>query len=368
MKPIKLKIKTNTQNYPILIGHKLVSKIPKLMKDNYIEFEKCLLVTDKNVPKKLINKIVKSFKNKKLFFNKINASEKNKNQKTVNSILKILLDKNFSRNDCLISIGGGITGDITGFAASMFKRGMQFVNIPTTLLSQVDSSIGGKTGVNTNHGKNLVGSFYQPKLVVSDIDFLKSLNKREIICGYGEILKHSIISNRAFFNYLNKNYSNIIDLKSPFIEKAISQSCKVKQYVVEKDEKEIDMRKVLNFGHTFAHAFEASLGYSKKLNHGEAVILGIKTALKFSYKSKFLNITDFNILMKHIEKPILPSDIKKYFSIKDLNKIIKFMMIDKKNNSNKINLVLLKSIGNPLINQKYNKNNLKFFLKKELLN
>ena len=368
MKPIRLTIKTNTQNYPILIGNKLVSKISKLMKDNYIDFEKCLLVTDKKVPKKLVNKIIKSFKNKKIFFNEINANEKNKNQKTVNSILKTLLDKNFSRNDCLISIGGGITGDISGFAASMFKRGMQFVNIPTTLLSQVDSSIGGKTGVNTSHGKNLIGSFYQPKLVISDIDFLKSLNKREIICGYGEILKHSIISNKKFFSYLDKNYSNIIDLKSPFIEKAIYQSCKVKQSVVEKDEKEISTRKVLNFGHTFAHAFEASLGYSKKLNHGEAVILGIKTALRFSFKNKFLNINNFRMLMKHIEKPKLPTNIKKYFSLKDLNKIIKFMMIDKKNNSNKINLVLLRSIGNPLINQKYNKDNLRIFLKKELLN
>ena len=368
MKPVKLKIRTNTQNYPILIGHKLITKISKIMVDNSIEFKKCLLIIDKNVPKKFITKIKKSLKNKKIFLNKINANEKNKNQKTVNSILKVLLNKNFSRSDCLISIGGGITGDISGFAASMFKRGIQFINIPTTLLSQVDSSIGGKTGINTNHGKNLIGSFYQPKLVISDIEFLKSLNKREIICGYGEILKHSIISNKIFFKYLDKNYSNIINLKSPFIEKSIYKSCKIKQSVVEKDEKEIGIRKVLNFGHTFAHAFEASLGYSKKLNHGEAVILGIKTALRFSYKSKILNITDFKILMKHINKPKLPSNVRKYFSLKDLNKIINFMMIDKKNNSNKINLVLLRRIGSPLINQKYNKNNLKLFLKKELLN
>ncbi len=368
MKSIKLIIKTDSQKYPIIIGRKLLSKISYILKDNYIEFGKCLLVLDKNVPIKLVNKIKKSFKKKKIILFKINANEKNKNQKTVNSILKILLDKNFSRNDCLISVGGGITGDISGFAASVYKRGIQFVNMPTTLLSQVDSSIGGKTGVNTIHGKNLIGSFYQPKLVISDIDFLKTLNKREIICGYGEILKHSIISNKTFFKYLDKNYFSIVDLKSPFIEKAISQSCKIKRSVVEKDEKEIGMRKVLNFGHTFAHAFEASLGYSKKLNHGEAVILGIKTALRFSYRNKLLNITDFKILMDHIGKPKLPSDIKKYFSLKDLNKIIHFMMIDKKNISNKINLVLLKRIGSPLINQKYNKNNLRLFIKKELLN
>ena len=123
----------------------------------------------------------------------------------VNKILQILLKKNFSRQDCVISIGGGITGDVTGFAASLYKRGLNFINIPTTLLSQVDSSIGGKTGVNTKEGKNLIGSFYQPKIVISDIEFLKSLPKREIICGYGEILKHSLILNKNLFKYLNSN-------------------------------------------------------------------------------------------------------------------------------------------------------------------
>ena len=175
------------------------------------------------------------------------------------------MNNNFSREDCLFAIGGGITGDVSGYAASTFKRGLQFINIPTTLLSQIDSSIGGKTGINTSHGKNLIGSFYQPKLVISDINFLKTLNKREIISGYGEILKHAIIANIKFCKYLNKNFSNIIELKSPFIEKSIFESCKIKKIVVEKDEKETGLRKILNFGHTFAHAFEASLGYSNKL-------------------------------------------------------------------------------------------------------
>ena len=144
----------------------------------------------------------------------------------------ILLNKNFSRDDCLISIGGGITGDISGFAASLFKRGLKFINIPTTLLSQVDSSIGGKTGVNTKYGKNLVGSFYQPNLVISDTEFLKTLPNREIVCGYGEILKHSLIADKKFFKYLDKNITNILKLKSPFIEKTIFESCKIKKNVV----------------------------------------------------------------------------------------------------------------------------------------
>ena len=181
----------------------------------------------------------------------------------IGKILQVLLTKNFSRQDCLITIGGGITGDVGGFAASLYKRGLNFVNIPTTLLSQVDSSIGGKTGINTKEGKNLLGSFYQPKIVISDINFLKSLPKREIICGYGEILKHSLILNKKFFEYLKINVSKILNLKSPFIEKAIYESCKIKKSVVQRDEQEKGRRKILNFGHTFAHAFEASLGYSK---------------------------------------------------------------------------------------------------------
>ena len=368
MKPIKLIVKTGTQKYPILIGSNLISKISKVIDNNSIKFEKCLLIIDKNIPKNLIIKIKKSLKNKKLYFYFIKANEKNKNQKTTNSILKILLNKNFSREDCLIAIGGGITGDVSGFAASLFKRGLKFVNIPTTLLSQVDSSIGGKTGINTNYGKNLIGSFYQPKIVISDINFLKTLNKREIICGYGEILKHSLISNKNFYKFLSKNFSYITNLKSPFIEKAIYESCKIKKLVVEKDEKENELRKILNYGHTFAHAFEASLGYSKKLNHGEAVILGINTALKFSYKNKFLSSNEYNLVKEHIQNSNLPFNIKKYFSLKNLNKILYFMTKDKKNNSDKINLILLKKIGYPIINKKYTKNNLRSFLKKELIN
>jgi len=278
------------------------------------------------------------------------------------------LNKNFSRNDVLISLGGGITGDVSGFAASLLKRGLKFINIPTTLLAQVDSSIGGKTGVNSKYGKNLIGTFYQPSLVISDIQFLKSLSKREIICGYGEILKHSLIDNKKLFNFLNKNHKKILNLSSPFIERAIYESCKIKKKVVEKDEKETALRKVLNFGHTFGHAYEASLGYSRKLNHGEAVILGIKTALNFSLRENMLSKSEYNLIINHIENSDLNYSIKKYFSSKDLNKILSFMIKDKKNNSGKINLVLLKKIGKPIFNTQYSKKKLGLFMKKFLSN
>ena len=350
------------------IGKKLSANISKITKFNSINFNRCLLVVDSNVPKKFVSIIKKSLKNKMSYIHYFKANELNKNMNSINKILEILLNKNFSRDDCLISIGGGITGDISGFAASLFKRGLKFINIPTTLLSQVDSSIGGKTGVNTKFGKNLIGSFYQPDLVISDIQFLKSLPKREIICGYGEILKHSLIANKDFYTFLNKNIDKILKLSSPFIEKAIYESCKIKKNVVEKDEKEKGLRKILNFGHTFAHAYEASLGFSKKLNHGEAVILGMQTALSFSLKKNLLSKKNYDSIINHILKANLPSKIGSFFKIKDLKKILSFMAKDKKNNTDKINLVLLKKIGNPVINRKYKKNDLGIFLKSELRN
>ena len=368
MKPIKLKIKTKIQTYNIYIGSNLISKIIYLINKDSINFKKCLIVIDDKISNKLVLKIKKSLKKKEVYTLIFKASEKNKNMKSIDKITNLLLRNNFSRNDCLISLGGGITGDIGGFAASLFKRGLKFINIPTTLLSQVDSSIGGKTGVNTNYGKNLIGSFYQPNLVIADIDFLKTLPKREIICGYGEVLKHSLIGNKKFYSFLNKNNDKILDLISPFIEKTIYESCKIKKSFIEKDEKENGMRKTLNFGHTFGHAYEAALKYSKKLNHGEAVILGMKSALSFSLKNKLLKKREYKSILMHFANANLPFSLNKFFKVKDLNKILSFMLKDKKNNSNKINLVLLKKIGSPIIDKEYDKNKINLFLKNQLNN
>ena len=367
MNLIKLYIKTENQKYPIFIGNNILNKLKNILKENSINFNQCLIIADKNVPKKLIDKVLNSLPKRKISLHYFSSTEKNKNQKSIDNILSILLSKNFSRNDCVISIGGGITGDISGFAASTFKRGLKFINIPTTLLSQVDSSIGGKTGINTKYGKNLIGTFYQPSLVISDIIFLKSLPKREIICGYGEILKHAIIADKKFFSFLDTNGSKILNLKSPLIEKAIFKSCSIKKKIVETDEKEMGIRKILNFGHTFAHAYEATLGYSKKLNHGEAVILGIKTAAKFSLLNKILSIEEFKLIENHLNKLNLLKNINKLFSIKDLNKILSFMKKDKKNDTNKINLVLLKEIGSPIYKLQFDEKKINLFLRKELI-
>ena len=366
MKAIKLQVKTGTQKYPIIIGNNILSKFKGILKDNLVNFNQYLIVLDNNVPKKIANKFLRILPQKKISKHYFIANEKNKNQKSVDKILSILLRKNFNRNDCLISIGGGITGDVSGFAASIFKRGLKWINIPTTLLAQVDSSIGGKTGVNNIYGKNLIGNFYQPSLVVSDINFLKSLPKREIICGYGEILKHSLISNKKFFLFLDKNGSKILKLESPLIEKAIYQSCMIKKKVVELDEKEIGLRKILNLGHTFAHSYEATLRYSKKLNHGEAVILGLKTAAKFSKLNKILHTKEYKLIEDHLLKLKLPSSINKFFIKSDLKKILLFMKKDKKNNTKKINLVLLKKIGCPIYKLQFNEKKINSFLNKEL--
>ena len=202
MKTKKIIINTSDGRYPIYIGENLVNNCGKFLKINNIFSSKVLLIIDNKLPKKLVQRIIKSLK-KKPFSIYLKSNEKNKSQKNVDKIINFLLQNNFNRNDCLISVGGGIIGDLSAYAASIFKRGLLYVNVPTTLLAQVDSSIDGKTGINSKFGKNLIGSFYQPQLVLSDISFLKSLPNREILCGYAEIFKHSLIADRNFFNFLD---------------------------------------------------------------------------------------------------------------------------------------------------------------------
>ena len=181
------------------------------------------------------------------------------------------------------------------------------------------------------------------------------------------ILKHAIIADKKFFTFLDTNGPKILSLKSPLIEKTIFKSCSIKKKVVEADEKEIGIRKILNFGHTFAHAYEATLGYSKKLNHGEAVILGIKTAAKFSLSNNILSIKEYNLIENHLNKLDLPKNINKFFSNKHLNKILAFMKKDKKNDTKKINLVLLKKIGSPVYKLQFDEKKITSFLRKELI-
>ncbi|OUX46656.1 MAG: 3-dehydroquinate synthase [Candidatus Pelagibacter sp. TMED275] len=366
MKKYKLTIKTNDHFYPVIIGKNILRNTSAILKNNNIIFQKCLIVYDNKVPLKNLKVLKKNFKYKNIYTYKLNPSEKIKNINTVNAIINFILKKNFHRNDLIVSLGGGIIGDITGFTASIFKRGIKFINIPTTLLSQVDSSIGGKTGVNSVYGKNLIGSFYQPNLVISDINFLKSLPKREITCGYAEILKHSLIKNKEFFFFLDKNINKIHLLDDKVISKSIYESCKIKKIIIEKDPLEKNLRKTLNFGHTFGHAFEANMNYSKSLNHGEAVLLGMYCANNFSYKKKIIKKKEFEIINNHFFNLNLPKKLKKILKKNETSKIINFMKTDKKNFNNKINLILLKKIGSAQINYTYKITEINSFLKKTI--
>tara|TARA_Y100001970_G_scaffold233524_1_gene291159 strand:- start:497 stop:1603 length:1107 start_codon:yes stop_codon:yes gene_type:complete len=366
MKIHKIQINTKTKKYSIFIGSKLISKINKILAFQKLKFSKILIVIDKNIPSKFKSRLIKNIKCevKKTFI--FNAKERNKNQKNVDLIQNVLFKNRFNRDDCLIAFGGGITGDVVGYCASTYKRGIKFINIPTTLLSQVDSSIGGKTGINNNYGKNLIGNFYQPNLVISDIDVLNSLSSREIICGYAEILKSSLLDSFKKFKYLDKNLNKIINLKQPFIANAILNSCKLKKKIVQKDETEKNLRKILNLGHTFAHAYESQLGFSNKLNHGEAVIIGIKNAVEFSNKFKILKNQSYNSIINHINKIPINKNFEELFKAKDIGKIISFMKSDKKNNSKDINLILIQNFGKIKTNYQISENSLKKFLIYEL--
>ena len=271
--------------------------------------------------------------------------ENTKNFTTVETLVNKVLDEFPERASSLIALGGGVIGDITGFASSIILRGINFVQIPTTLLSQVDSSVGGKTGINSTLGKNLIGTFYQPEFVIIDISTLNTLPHRELVCGYGEILKHSLILNKKFFLWLKKNGNKIIKKNKNILKYAILKSCMIKTQVVSMDENENDIRQILNFGHTFGHAFEATKNFSSKLNHGEAVLLGMMTASDFAFKKRILPMPELNLIKNHYLDLNLPMNLGNYFKKKEINKIIYFMIKDKKNFNKKINLILLKNIG-----------------------
>ncbi len=345
MKKQEIKFRSKNQNYSILIGQKILKILPKKVKSLCPNTKKIAIIFDKKVPIKFKKELNTLLKNYKLLILGFEASERNKSLSTVNYFLKKLLSKNFNRSDLIIAVGGGVTGDVIGFVASIFKRGINFINIPTTLLAQVDSAVGGKTGVNSDYGKNLIGSFYQPKLVISDINFINSLSRKEIICGYAEILKHSIIKDKKFFNWLEKNTKLILEKKSSALIYAIKKSCQIKIYFVNKDVNEKSLRMVLNFGHTFAHAIEVINKYSKKITHGEAVLSGMILATKLSVVKKICTSKVLECIQNIYLKNNLAYTYKKYNNKQSINRLIPYIKNDKKNNDDKVNFILLKNIG-----------------------
>ena len=346
MKNTKLIVKTKSKSYPIYIGNGILNRTGILIKNNLPGVNKVCIISDNNLPPILLKKLVKSLKNYEIKIYKLTVNEKIKNFNFANKIIEQLLKDNFNRSDCIVSLGGGIVGDLSAFISSVTKRGMKFINIPTTLLAQSDASIGGKTGVNSSQGKNLIGTFYQPDFVLTDVSTLSTLSNKEMVCGYGEILKHSLIINRKFFLWLTKYAKKIINYKNKnFLKIALIKSCKIKSKIVSKDEREKNIRMTLNFGHTFAHGFEGAKNFSKKMSHGEAVLLGMVLANRLACDKKILPLKDLQIVEKHYVDLNLPINMSKFFKKKEINKIIYFMKKDKKNLNEKINLILLKKIG-----------------------
>ena len=346
MKINKIKVKIKEANYPIIIGNGAINQLRQQIRSICPKTKKVALVLDKNIPSKQKKRIKKQLKNYSVYTKEYLPTEKLKSFKKANSLAENLLEKNFNRNDTIVAAGGGIIGDFAGFVSSILKRGINFVNVPSTLLSQVDSSVGGKTGINSEKGKNLIGSFYQPKLVISEISFLKSLPRRELVCGFAEILKYSLIRDKKFFKWINKNSKIILEGKNNVVLKnAIIRSCKNKIHFVISDEKEGGKRMLLNFGHTFGHAFEAASNFSKRINHGEAVLIGMLLATKLSVRKKICSSQTLKKVEEIYKINNLPSALTKYFQRKDFDRIVNYMANDKKNNDSKISLILLKKIG-----------------------
>ena len=273
------------------------------------------------------------------------------------------MSHNINRDSVVVSIGGGVTGDLVGLASSIVLRGVKCIHVPTTLLSQVDSSVGGKTGINTKHGKNLVGTFYQPEGVLIDINFLKTLPERELRAGFAEVVKYSFIYDKKFFNYLENNIENIKKLKSPYIENIIFKSCQIKAKIVSIDEKEQGIRAILNFGHTFAHAFESLINYdSKKLIHGEAVAIGMVCAFKLSIQMNLCSKKEAERCIRLISKFNLPTKLKDINGLKLSSKeLLNKFYLDKKVKNGKITLILCNGIGSALIKNNVNERTLKKF-------
>ena len=343
----KLSIKNKKLKTEILIKKNYISKfIENISKKN----EKLFCILDSKV------KIDLDFSNQKnIKIISLVCGEKVKTFDEYKDLVEKLIKSNINRKSAIIAIGGGTLGDLTGFVASTLLRGLDFYLIPTTLLSQVDSSIGGKNGINLIYGKNLLGTFYQPKQVLIDVSVLNSLSKKEIRSGYAEIIKHALIKDYSFFCWLEKNSNNLIDLNKSILERGIYRSIMIKLFYVKKDEKESllnnNSRAMLNFGHTIGHAIESHYDY-KKFNHGEAISIGMITEARISNYLGLLSFDELERITKHFKKCRLKThdNILKDKSL--INKIIK----DKKNFLNNVNFSLIDKIGSSIFYKKLDKN------------
>jgi len=295
------------------------------------------------------------------------AGESTKNWAQLGDVLDWLLTEGAGRDDVLMAFGGGVIGDLTGLAASLLKRGMKFVQVPTTLLAQVDSSVGGKTAVNTGQGKNLVGAFYQPQLVIADTDVLKTLPDRERRAGYAEIIKYGLINDRAFIDWLSENDAEVLALAPAAISQAVAVSCRAKAGIVAQDEREGGVRALLNLGHTFGHALEAANGYGTELLHGEAVGTGMVLALRYSARLGLMRQEDADLAARLIGQSGLETSLKSLpGGPYEASALVDAMRQDKKARAGQVPLILAKGLGESFIYPNADLQDVQVFLQEEL--
>ena len=337
----RLNINLGKRSYDILLGSGLLGKLGERL-SQIVKPSRIVLITHPSLFKIYGDKVLSGFKDQGWTADLIEVEE-GETSKTLGQAEKIfdrLLDLKCDRKSVLIALGGGVIGDLVGFVAATFQRGVPFVQVPTTLLSQVDSSVGGKTAVNHPKGKNMIGAFYQPCLVLADLDTLQTLPQKEFRAGLAEIIKYGVISDSSLFEYLEKNVEKILQLDKKCLEYIIKTSCSIKAEVVEKDELENHYRMILNFGHTLGHAIEALTHYSKFI-HGEAVAIGMVYAAKLSQKLGKCQEGIPRRLDRLVRKFGLPADLPDLHS----KAIIESLYHDKKTMNHKIKFILVKEIG-----------------------
>ncbi|MDX2074141.1 MAG: 3-dehydroquinate synthase [Alphaproteobacteria bacterium] len=348
----KLPINLGHHRYDILVGERLLAKagshIKPLLKRPHV-----IIVSDERVAKFYLHRLVNSLEEAGIQHRSVIVpeGEGTKSLAGFSKVIEQILEQKPSRETTLIALGGGMVGDLTGFAASVLLRGVNFVQIPTTLLAQVDSSVGGKTGINSAYGKNLIGSFHQPVLVLSDVATLSTLPKRELLAGYAEMLKYALINDAGFFAWLETNARAMLAGDVALLTHAILHCCKAKAAIVEADEKEHNVRALLNLGHTFGHALEAETGYGDALLHGESVAIGMVMALSMSVAMGLAPADDLEKIQAHYEAVGLPSSPKTIRPEWNEQALMEHFTRDKKSKDGTLTFVLMRGIGGAFVEE-----------------
>ncbi len=343
---ITLDVALGDRSYPIYIGRSLLGKAALI--HNYLSGKEVLVVSNTTVAPLYLDKLMASLEGYRAESVILPDGEKYKTLEYLNDIFTALLEKRMSRQTSIIALGGGVVGDMAGFAAACYQRGIPFIQVPTTLLAQVDSSVGGKTAVNHPAGKNMIGAFYQPKCVIADTDVLSTLDDRQLSAGIAEVIKYGLIRDECFLLWLEENMEALLGRDAAALVYAIERSCMNKADVVAADEHECGQRALLNLGHTFGHAIETAMGYGEWL-HGEAVAVGMYMAADLSARLGWLETTDVTRVARLLERANLPVKGPRI----SIEKMKDLMAVDKKVLDGQIRLVLLKAIGDAVVTDEF---------------